>query len=514
MFFLAVFFLCTQLNGTSFFAAKQVSNSNLVAETEAIVPGKPFKVAIYISLNPGWHTYAENPGDIGKPLQINWTLPDGFTVSKLIFPPHKTFKTSGLTQYGYDKDVSFIAIITPDKNLKTNQNVTLNAELSWLVCKETCIPQHSTVSLTLPVSETASTNPQFELLTHHHHTQNTLIQALTAIMLAFLGGLLLNLMPCVLPVLSLKLLQLKESKETLAYTGGILVSFWILTAIILTVKAFGTELGWGFQLQSPWIVGGLALLFCILGLNLLGYFEIGLGFTRLGQATSQKQGLTAAFFTGVLATIVATPCTAPFMGAAIGIAVLQPPFIVFLIFSSLGLGMAFPFLVLGYIPAWKTKLPKPGAWMITLKKILAIPLFLTTLWLLGILAQQLHIPLPAFKQHSELNWKPYSESAIETSRKLGHAVFIDFTASWCLTCQVNEKTTLSNPEVVDFLKKNHVDLFKADWTNQDETITLALRKYGRNGVPVYIYYPKNKEAKRLPELLTPERFLTELTQHD
>jgi thiol:disulfide interchange protein len=497
------------------FAASSTSNSTgtieLVPAYTAFSPGKPLTIAVHMNLNPGWHTYAENPGDIGKPLTLKWTLPKGFTASAITFPPHKTFKTLGFTQYGYDKEVSFLATITPPTHLRKDQAVTLSVKAHWLVCKETCIPKKAELDITLPISLKPEPNPAFKHVSSSQPQPSR--QALLAVGLAFIGGLLLNIMPCVLPVLSLKLLHLKRFSESLAYTLGILVSFWALASLLLVFKAAGKELGWGYQLQSPWIVGGLACLFLILALNLFGFFEIGLGATRLGQYTDKTKGLWGAFFTGVLATAVATPCTAPFMGAALGIALVQPAFIALLIFTSLGLGLAFPFLIIGAIPSWNRFLPKPGQWMNTAKKILGIPLLLTALWLAWVLAVQMEwIPKarPAVHQTQNITWQPFSEEALEKARKEGKAVFVDISAAWCLTCQVNEKTTFVDKDVVKAFRNRSIVAFKADWTTQDPTITRFMHSFNRNGVPVYIYYPKGKEGNVLSEFLTPKSLLNDL----
>jgi thiol:disulfide interchange protein DsbD len=385
--------------------------------------------------------------------------------------------------------------------------------------------------------------------------------------LAFLGGLLLNLMPCVFPVLFLKGLALvhtghhelhKLRAHGLVYTVGILVSFWALVAVLLGLRAAGATLGWGFQFQSPVFLALMASLLFFLGLSLAGQFEIGLTLTSTGGSLAAKHGYTGSFFTGVLAVIVATPCTAPFMGAAVGYALSQSAAVTFAVFTALALGLAAPYLALSLHPAWTRLLPKPGAWMEVLKQAVSVFIFGTVIWLtwvvaqaygaallaallcgflllaiagwflgrwpvrrwaavvaaailLGVLALCVLAPKKlttaseslALPQMNGL-WQPWSEAAVSRSLAAGQPVFVDFTASWCLSCQVNERVALSRPEVEQAFQARNVVLLKADWTRHDEAITQALSALGRSGVPAYaLYTPGQTEPELLPEVLTP-----------
>jgi thiol:disulfide interchange protein len=384
------------------------------------------------------------------------------------------------------------------------------------------------------------------------------LNAFSAIGLAFLGGLLLNLMPCVFPVLFLKGLSLVHSSNEergrqrahgLVYTAGIVVSFWIIVAALLILRAGGRELGWGFQLQSPGFVAVLASLVFFLGLSLAGQFEIGLSLTSAGGDLAQKPGLTGSFFTGVLATVVATPCMAPLMGAAVGFALAQPAWMTFVVFTALALGLALPYLLLTMQPQWTSFLPKPGAWMETLKQAVSIPLFGTAIWLTWVYVQlyphnginqmagllvcflilaiagwalgkwpakwgsgiaavlliALALAFPLRKITIEtMIWQPYTDANFAAARATGQPVFIDFTAAWCLSCQVNERLVLKSDDVEKALLKNHVQLLKADWTQYDPNITRELTTLGRSGVPTYVIYPPGKVSNPdvLPELLT------------
>jgi thiol:disulfide interchange protein DsbD len=385
--------------------------------------------------------------------------------------------------------------------------------------------------------------------------------------LAFFGGLLLNLMPCVFPVLFLKGLALvrsgNEERQTLrvhgfVYAAGILVSFWVLVGVLLGLRAAGASLGWGFQFQSPVFLALMAGLLFFLGLSLAGQFEMGLTLTSAGGSLAAKQGYTGSFFTGVLAVVVATPCTAPFMGAAIGYALAQSPAVTFAIFTALALGLAAPYVALTLQPAWTRLLPRPGAWMEVLRQAISVPIFATVIWLAWVLAQAYGAGLLAMLLASFLllaiagwflgrwpakrwattvaatillgvvvlqvwapeslavasetqnapeikgTWQPWSESAVSRSLAAGQPVFVDFTASWCLSCQVNERVALSRPEVVHAFQSKNVVLVKADWTRHDEPITQALAGLGRSGVPAYaLYVPGENSPRLLPEVLTP-----------
>jgi thiol:disulfide interchange protein DsbD len=377
------------------------------------------------------------------------------------------------------------------------------------------------------------------------------------ILSAFIGGLILNLMPCVFPVLSIKLLSLLKHaeshpevvrRENFAYVAVVLVAFLAIAGALIAVRAAGTLVGWGFQLQSPLFLGAMIWLFFALSLNLAGLFEIdfldaGLGgrFTRLG-------GMTGSFFTGVLAVIVASPCTAPCMGVALGFGLTQSTSLLVLIFLSLGFGLAFPYLVFAVFPKLIRILPRPGAWMNTLKKVMALPLLLTTAWMIWILAQVsgersamvavavcAFIGLWAFLQKSFLKYALpvvlaagfagiyFSRAgAAEVKADLGdwlayradmpelknERVLIDMTADWCLTCKVNERLVLDTPEVKELFKRKKITLIKGDWTQRNEEITRFLARYDRVGVPFYVLYSaRHPEGQVLPEVLSKSTFM-------
>jgi len=388
----------------------------------------------------------------------------------------------------------------------------------------------------------------------------------SALGLAFLGGIILNLMPCVFPVLFLKglaLINTSAQERThqrvhgLIYTLGILVSFWTIVAALLLLRAGGRELGWGFQLQSPAFVAVLASLLFFLALSLAGQFEIGLSLTSAGGSLAQKQGFAGSFFTGVLATVVATPCTAPLMGAAVGFALAQPGWVTFLVFTALALGLALPYLVLSMQPQWTRVLPKPGPWMEVMKQLTAVLLFGSAIWLTWVYAQlyakdginrmaallvcylvlaiagwalgrwparwgsaiaavlliafAIAVPLRKIRVET-LHWDPWTPQAFAEARASGRPVFIDFTAAWCLSCQVNERAVLDSADVDTQLITNNYILFRADWTQYDPAITEQLSSLGRSGVPTYVIYPAGQKSNPdlLPELLTKDIVLKQI----
>jgi thiol:disulfide interchange protein len=388
--------------------------------------------------------------------------------------------------------------------------------------------------------------------------------------LAFLGGLILNLMPCVFPVLFIKGLALVQSSgherqrmraHGAMYALGILVSFWAIVAVLLLLRAGGHHLGWGFQFQSPYFVACMALLFFFLGLSLAGMFEIGLSVTSVGGELAQRGGYSGSFFTGVLATVVATPCTAPFMGAAIGYALSQSALITFAVFTLLALGLAAPYVLLTLQPAWIRLLPKPGVWMEYLKQAVSIPIFIAVIWMVWVfarvagsngvaallvgmlltaiagwvlgrwpakrlsivgaivlLAAAIALPVYGAKQFrpsyptgaqvalvgASYIWQPFTPQRLAAERAQGKPVFVDFSAAWCLSCQVNERVVLDRPEVIAAFRKRGVVTMRADWTNHDDAITAALAQLGRSGVPTYALYSGGPQSAPtlLPEVLT------------
>jgi thiol:disulfide interchange protein DsbD len=645
---------------------------------------------LYFKLEPGWHVYWRNAGDSGEPPKIDWYLPKGVTADPMKFPAPKRLPLGPLMDFGYENEVLFPIRLGVNASFKPGSTVHLAAKVSWLVCREVCIPGKANLELDVPVIssypvgngividlfkrlnaalpqplppvdaavfQTTATGFRLAVSTGQRETQaeffpedqnildnpapQTVTPTETGLILdlkkdadltgspaqlkgvlelgggrnyeivaarevsfgvagmesmpaaapsfsfaalariaglAFLGGLLLNLMPCVFPVLFLKGLALvnsgSEEKHKLrahgfVYAMGILVSFWILVGALLALRAAGATLGWGFQFQSPVFLSLMAGLLFFLGLSLAGQFEIGLTLTSAGGALvttngAAKQGYAGSFFTGVLAVVVATPCTAPFMGAAIGYALAQPAAVTFIVFTALALGLAAPYVALTLQPAWTRLLPRPGAWMDVLKQAVSVPIFATVIWLAWVIAQAYGatllaallasllllaiagwflgrwpakrwatvvasllvvfvvaafvvaprklatapefapgLPLSEGATARSATWQAWTADAVNRALAAGQPVFVDFTASWCLSCQVNERVALDRPEVMQAFAAANVALLRADWTRQDPAITQALTDLGRSGVPVYaLYAPGQTSPQLLPQVLT------------
>jgi thiol:disulfide interchange protein len=397
-----------------------------------------------------------------------------------------------------------------------------------------------------------------------------------ALLFAFAGGVILNLMPCVFPVLGIKVMSFSRNaqeqpallrKQGIVFLFGVLVSFWTLAAIILVLRAAGESIGWGFQLQSPVFVTLLAMLFLIMALNLSGLFEMGLRVQTSAaslQSNAPKSPLWDAFLSGVLATVVATPCTAPMMGAALGFTLSQPAHIAMLVFTSIALGMALPVVALSFSPALLKRIPQPGPWMNTFKQLMAFPLFATVAWLAWVLGSQtdndgigklllglvgislavwlyghwqtrkpklgfvlattiavmsiafawpVERPATSSKAAADAEWEVFSNQKVADLRTQNKGVFIDFTATWCITCQVNKRVALNVDNVRKHFDELQIVRLKADWTLKDPEITSALAAFGRNGVPLYVYYPPKGDVRILPELLTPSIVIEAITNN-
>jgi len=649
-------------------ASAQIDNlpkvhARLIAEHDALAPGASETIAFEQDIRAGWHTYWLNPGDVGQPTTLDWTLPAGWKSGVLQWPYPKRLPVGPFMDYGYEGKVWILSSVTAPADAKVGDTVTLSAKASWLVCKEVCVPEDAT--LTLPVKIGPSTaapeaaafaaarakiptaspwaahytlggaldlyiaarplavaRPQsatffpsedgmvtgpaaqqlgfapngvvlrlaagkkiakrggaldgvLALTSSDGSVQALQVQAIPgpvppadfattsptetnetgfalSLLLAFLGGLILNLMPCVLPILAMKAFALSSQagrdraeavRESLAYGAGAVLSFLGLGALLLALRAGGEAIGWGFQLQEPIVVAGFALLMFGVGLNLSGVFEVA-GFGG-GDSLTRAGGAAGSFFTGVLAVAVAAPCTAPFMAAALGYALTQPAALALAIFLALGIGFAAPFVLIGVSPALTRLLPRPGLWMQRLREGLAFAMYGTAAWLVWVLAQQsganavaamlaalvatgfgawmwgvsrgfaardrgigalmtliailaalsclwlIKSAPPAAAASINVTGLPseaYSATRLATLRAEKRPVFINATAAWCITCLVNDETALSGARVKQTFTDRHIAYLVADWTRRDPEITALLAAHGRSGVPLYLYY--------------------------
>lgn len=389
--------------------------------------------------------------------------------------------------------------------------------------------------------------------------------------LAFAGGLVLNLMPCVFPVLALKIVGLagvdrgRSRRQAVAYTAGVLVAFAGLGGALLAAREAGAAAGWGFQFQSPVFVAAMAWLLFAVGLNLSGVYQIGTGLMRTGQGLAARPGQFGSFFTGLLAVVVATPCTAPFMGVAIAAGLAAPPGVTMLVFLTMGFGLAAPYVLLAAVPALGRVAPKPGRWMEVLRQALAFPMYAASAWLVWVVSREAGSPgvlgtvaglvllgfagwvfgltqhtadkgrrigqsaafaamlaalavlsgiatAPAAPSSALDGAEPFSSARLATLRAEGRPVFVNMTAAWCVTCLVNERVAIGTEAVQRAFADRHITYMKGDWTRQDPQITDYLRRNGRDGVPLYVYYPPGGQPKVLPQILTADTVLNELNR--
>lgn len=538
---------------------------------KTVVPGTKCTITVLFTITPGDHIYGPIPGDTGLPTKVAWELPQGLNITDTRWSPSQEIEKDGLKYTIYEGEAKLETDILIPSDQTSNSELNIVGNASWLICNDSCIPGKSKFLVKVPIKEAMPSSEQNSPTVAK--AQNDLGLGI-ACLLALFGGILLNLMPCVFPVLSLKLMELINSSQeeknirkaqAFSYSFGIIVSFWLVAGTLIALRATGQSIGWGFQMQSPYFVVILSYLFLAMSLNMFGIFEIGLGLTRLGNAGSKSKN---SFFSGMVATVAATPCTAPFMGTSIGYALTLPWWQALTIFTILGLGMALPLVLLTVWPSWQRLLPKPGAWMVTLRQLLAFPLLLASVYFVFIVDSQAgpyvtaavlsgEVTLgfaawiygrwgqygnkwaifgaiislvfalvlgwgsyryqtnrtidtgnkfsqaPTSKNLSEDIFQSWTPEAVDEALSANRPVFIDFGASWCLTCQINENTVLSSSEICELFKNKNISAFKADWTDRDERITKALERYGRTGVPLYIYYDgTSMEPKILPEILT------------
>jgi thiol:disulfide interchange protein/DsbC/DsbD-like thiol-disulfide interchange protein len=685
------------------------TQAKLILSADTARPGDTIWAGVDLKMEPGWHTYWKNPGAAGMATKIEWQLPPGISTGEIQWPLPEKLPPAEVTTYGYENEVMLIVPLTLATNLPSG-TLELKANVSWLECKDVCIPASTTVEATLnigtetKISADAATieswknkipefatnlnfsarwydptnadprslliqikppiksgmvdffpdaNDDFEIqpetkINYDEYGNSTILNKFVKkfsgdwpkeisgviiieendqrngfdvrlsiadqtsvgetissianqppslppqplwqmLFYAFIGGLILNIMPCVLPVIALKILGfVSEARSSprrvrnlgLIYALGVLASFLALAAIVIGVKAAGHHAGWGMQFGSPIFIVCLTTLVALVALNLFGVFEVTLGGRALNAAgeLASKHGAPGAFFNGLLATALATPCTAPFLAPALGFAFSQSPATIVLIFLFVGLGLSAPYVLLSYNPALLKFLPKPGAWMEKFKIAMGFPMLLTAVWLFNlayddygknVLWLGVFLVVVAFaawifgefvqrgRKHKvaaamitlilllcgyvfalekELNWReampeadstgslkesadgidwqPWSPEAVAQAHAAGKPVLVDFTADWCLTCQVNKKIAIEIPSVRKKLKDINAVALVGDYTHFPDNITTELNRYNRAGVPLVLVYPHNPDVQPivLPEVLTPGIVLNALNQ--
>jgi thiol:disulfide interchange protein len=683
---LSIFALAPQGKSQTY-QGKELVNAELLADTNAVVPGKPFTVGLRLRMAPGWHTYWKFSGDAGLPTEIKWSLPAGWRAGEIQWPiPLKTIDPGDIQTYGYQDEVLLTQQITPPAKID-NSSVKLSADASWLVCEKICIPGSAKLDADLPIA--SASNPANQELfarwrrllpqnqpkaarAHWSRVGSDLRLSLTTAALAnyptvaffplppdntvvghpniesrsgneinfripieaanknlssmeglvvfgqesnaedraawqitnaaiassagsaptrgvftfllfgFLGGIILNLMPCVLPVISLKIFgfvqhagqsRQKILRNGIAFAGGIFAWFIGLAVLLIALKAAGREITWGgLQFTNAYFVLFLSVIVLVFALNLFGVFEVSLpqSATRGLLSWSGGQGEAGSFFQGVFATVLATPCTAPFLGTALGFAFAQSPPIILSMFVAIAAGMSAPYLLLCAQPAWLRFLPKPGPWMLHVKQFIGFLLLATLLFLLYVLGAQrgldgaiwascflLFVSIACWMKGAFVvpsasvatrqisvalllvlvigsgiyfiggkfrstkistgttqlpgDWQAFTPERLQAELEQDHSVFVDFTAAWCLTCKFNEANVLESAAVREAFQRHAVVKLKADWTNGDPIITKLLQQFGRPGVPLYVLYRgKSEEPVVFPELLTKSIILDKL----
>ena len=669
------------------YEGRELVKAELLADTNAVVPGKPFTVGLLLRMAPDWHTYWKFSGDAGLPSEIKWQLPPGWKAGEIQWPiPLKLKDPGDIETYGYENEVLLLQEITPPASF-ADSSIKLSAAASWLVCEKLCIPGSANLSLTLPRSTTsnpanaemfarfrrllpknfpdanvATTKwsrtttdlhlqvnsatlakyqttdfyplPPASVVVGHPSvesrnenqitfripietedknlsslpglvvfasrqnvddraawtitrtsevaspTQSTAARGvLTFLFFGFIGGFILNLMPCVLPVISLKIFgfiqqagqdRQKVLRSGLAFVAGIFAWFIGLALLLIALKAAGHQITWAVQFTNPYFVLFLSVIVLVFALNLFGVFEITppQSVMRIAGSTA-TQGDAGSFFQGVFATVLATPCTAPFLGTALGFAFTQSAAIILSMFVAIAAGMSAPYLLLCAQPAWLRFLPKPGPWMVHVKQFMGFLLLATLLFLLYVLGAQrgsdafiwascflLVVSIACWMKGTFIvatastakrslvlvlmivlvlasafyfiggkfraskittisqlagDWQRFTPERLKSEIDQGHTVFVDFTAAWCLTCKFNEASVLESAPVREAFQRHGIVKLKADWTNGDPVITKLLQQFGRPGVPLYVLYPgKSAEPIVFPELLTKSIVLEKL----
>jgi thiol:disulfide interchange protein DsbD len=681
--------LCTARAQT--YEGRELVQASLLADVNAVVPGKPFTVGLLLRMVPNWHTYWKFPGDAGIPTEIKWNLPPGWKIGEIQWPiPLRLDEPGDIQIYGYHDEVLLLQEITPPSSL-TESAVNLSAEANWLVCEKICIPGSAKLQIDLPVvGQNSAANeeifsryrrslpqnwpdpkvasaswkrngselllsvesaalanypvaeffplPEANIVVGHpklekrvdgkvtfhvpietadekaasldgivvfgqsanaparnawslsksNATASTIAPTESGLakflLFGFLGGFILNLMPCVLPVISLKIFGFIQHagqsrrrilRSGLAFIAGIFAWFVGLALLLILLKSIGREITWAFQFTNPYFVVGMSAVVLVFALNLFGVFEISLpqSANRGLLGWTAQEGDVGSFFQGVFATVLATPCTAPFLGTALGFAFTQSGWMILLMFVATAAGMSSPYLLLSAQPAWLRLLPKPGHWMERVKQLMGFFLLATLLFLLWVLGAERGVEaiiwtscfllalslacwmkgafiVPTASSTARLvtivlmlvivissawyfiadkfaatklaasgpvadgDWQPFTPQRLASELEQGHAVFVDFTAAWCLTCKFNEASVLETSAVRDAFRRHAVVKIKADWTNADPEITKILKQFGRPGVPMYVLYPagKNAEPFLFPELLTQSMILDKLNK--
>lgn len=662
--FITSLFALTLLLSPAVYASNSATGDHievqLVSEYQSLSSSQQNWLGLLLKPEANWHTYWQNPGDSGEEPSIDWASNSNLSFGNIHWPIPKQIPVAHLVNYGYEGQVLLMVPVELPKQNLLNKEIEITADVSWLVCKEDCIPGWATLTLTLPIDDKrvaskakglfdstrlalpnkSELSAKYEITSEHitveyqapyasswqllalrsdvmqHNQQQTFLQGeelavnvlplsdyfssenqsldflltdgvtgyyLSAsqniatikyqssttnifiiILMAFIGGLILNVMPCVLPVLSFKAMSIAQGQlrtiEKWGYAIGVLVCFNLFAFGILLLKVSGESVGWGFHMQEPSVIAFLAFLFVFIALILMDVAPDGSGFAGVGQKLVNGHGFSSQFFTGVLAVIVASPCTAPFMAAALGVALVSSPLTTIAIFNALAIGFALPLSLLFISPTFASWLPKPGAWMNTFKHVLVFPMLATVAWLAWVFVGQtnptaqftLLLSLLGFaffiwlssitkgntkaliiglaiaivvmtiyrsaniryinSQQSQSSVIAFSEDRLVELKNNNQIVLINMTADWCITCKVNEHVAFSSDKLKQKFDEDSIHYMVGDWTNKNTEILMYLNKYQRSGVPLYVVYAGNQYVSVLPQILTADIVIEELNK--
>lgn len=503
------------------FAGKNPVDVTLVSSVKGTGKAEPLTLGLKFTMVPGWKLYGMPPDEedlpaFGRPPEIDWSESENLEDVEILWPPGEWEGEDLYRIYVYKKSV----IIPLKVNLIDEaKSLVLRGKVSYFACSNTCRPFEQRVELVLEPTQ-AAPSPEAPSIAHYEELaedfdlEQDLEEAaslLFMLFIAFMGGVVLNFMPCVLPVLSLKIMGLTKAHHPRikakfsATMGGILVSFLALAVLIIVLQAAGHQVGWGFHFQQPVFLGFMSFVMIIFALNFYGWFEIPVPAFLGRYLSDHSKGLMGDFLSGMFATLLATPCSAPFLGTAISFALTQGPIEIIALFLVLGTGFSLPYILAITLPERWIKLPKPGKWMGRLQFILATALLGTGIWLASITISQIYMAQKAQAPICDngIEWVPFNEQKIKDYVRRGKTVFVDITAQWCVTCHVNKSLALSDAEVMKWLNREDVITMRGDWTKSDDKIAKYLARHKRFGIPFNaVYSPKKPKGVILPEILT------------
>ena len=499
----------------------------LISSVNSIHKENNLHLGLYFKLDPGWKIYWKYPGKAGYPPSIDWSKSENIKDLEIIWPEPEKFEILGMKSFGYSKEV-----ILPIKLILENNNekLLINFDVDYLTCKKICIPFNDNLMLNIPTGDGEITKYSKiidEYIDKSNYSNYSSFlnpdSILFFLFIAFIGGIILNFMPCVFPVLSLKIYnvlsqqQKKINNKTikrnfLATILGIIFSFFVLSVLIVFLKSLGYSLGWGFQFQSPFFLSFMILILILFSLNLIDIFYIDIPIifkkfiNRVINFNKKSSEFFQNFFLGSFITILSTPCSAPFIGTAIGFAFVSPNQTIFLIFFCISLGLSTPYIILAIKPQILSFLPKPGLWMKKFKYFLSLLLILTAIWLFSVLLIQINAINNDSKNN---NWIDFNTIKIDELINENNIVFVDITADWCLTCFFNKKTVLDRKKVKNIFEKYNVKKIRGNLTKPNKEINEYINSFGRFGIPVNVIYSSSApQGILLSEVLTVQNLLS------